>query len=76
MRPVVERPQGHAMGSFLQAMSYWHLGQKERAFASYAKAMEWMDGHKPPLGWIWLQAEATLLLGMHEKEIMELRNDK
>ncbi len=73
MRPVVERPQGHALGSFLQAMSYWHLGQKEQALASYAKAMKWMDSHKPPLGWIWIQAEATLLLGMPETEIMELR---
>jgi hypothetical protein len=76
MRPVVERPEGHGLGSFLHAMSCWQLGQKEQARASYAKAMEWMDSHKPPLGWIWVQAEATLLLGMPETEIMELREGK
>jgi len=76
MRPVVERPEGNAEGSLLQAMSYWQLGQKEKARASYAKAMEWMETHKPPLGWIWIQAEATLLLGMPETEIIELRQYK
>lgn len=76
MRPVVERPQGHGIGCFLQAMCCWHLGQEVEARTSYAKGMEWMDSHKPPLGAIWLQAEATLLLGMPETEIMEFRNDK
>ena len=76
MRPVVERTQGHEIGCFLQAMCYWHLGQEVEARASYAKGMERMGSHKPPLGAIWLQTEATLLLGMPETEIMEFRNDK
>jgi hypothetical protein len=76
MRPVAEQPQGHGLGSLLCAMSYWQLGQKEQARASYAQAMEWMDSHKPPDGWILMQAEATLLLGMPETEILELRKHK
>jgi tetratricopeptide (TPR) repeat protein len=76
MRPVVERAQGHGIGCFLQAMCYWHLGQEVEARTSYAKGMAWMDSHKPPLGAIWLQAEAALLLGRPEKEIFELRQYK
>jgi len=76
MRPVVERAQGHGIGCFLQAMCYWHLGQEVDARTSYAKGMEWMGSHKPPLGAIWLQAEAALLLGRPETEIFELRQYK
>ena len=38
--------------------------------------MEWMDSHKAPLGAVWLQAEAALLLGMPETEILELRDEE
>ena len=76
MRPVVEQSEGHGIGCFLHAMSYWRLGQKEQALESYAKGMEWINSHKPPLGAVWLQAEATLLLGMPETEILELKDNK
>jgi len=76
MRPVVERPQGNRIGCFLQAMCYWHLGQEAEARTSYAKGTESMGSHKPPLGAIWLQAEAALLLGRPETEIFELRQYK
>jgi serine/threonine protein kinase/Flp pilus assembly protein TadD len=76
MRPVVEQSEGNGIGCFLHAMSYWQLGQKEQAFASYDKGMERIDDDKLWWGAIWLQAEAALLLGMPKTEIMELRQYK
>ena len=75
-RLKIERSEANPIVCFLRAMSCWQLGQKEQARASYAKAMEFMNNSKQPLAAFWLQAEATLLLGMPEKEIMELRSDK
>ncbi|MFC1795116.1 hypothetical protein ACFL3Q_16215 [Planctomycetota bacterium] len=75
-RPIVERSEADAIVCFLHAMSCWQLGQKEEARTSYARAMDWVDSNKPPLGAVWLQAEATLLLEMPETAILELRNDK
>jgi hypothetical protein len=75
-RLQVEQSEANAIVCFLHAMSCWQLGQKEEARSSYAKGMDWMDSHKPPVGAFWMQAEATLLLGMPETEILELRNDK
>jgi serine/threonine protein kinase/Flp pilus assembly protein TadD len=75
-RLKIERSEANPIVCFLRAMSCWQLGQKEQARASYAKAMEFMNNSKQPLAAFWLQAEATLLLGMPETEIMEFRNDK
>jgi serine/threonine protein kinase/tetratricopeptide (TPR) repeat protein len=76
-RPLVENSEAGGIVCFLHAMSCWQIGQKEQALASYAKAMEWMDSNKrAPVGAFWLQAEATLLLGMPETEIIELRKNK
>jgi hypothetical protein len=59
------------------AMAYWQLGQKQEAPIWYDKGMDWMDSrNKLPLGALCLQGEATMLLGMPETEIMELRKNK
>jgi serine/threonine protein kinase/Tol biopolymer transport system component/Flp pilus assembly protein TadD len=77
VRPRAERSQGNGINCFLMAMSCWQLGQKEEASTWYAKGMDRIDSHKqPPTGAFWLQAEATMLLGMPETEIMELRKNK
>ncbi|MHC4216281.1 MAG: hypothetical protein ACYSWP_23255, partial [Planctomycetota bacterium] len=76
IRPKVEQSEAGAMLYFLHAMSCWQLKQKEQARASYVNAMEWLESNESPLATYWLQAEATLLLGMPETEIMELRSDK
>ena len=76
MGPVLEQPEANGIKRFLYAMSCWQVGKKEGALASYAKGMEWMDSNKPTLVMFWLQAEAALLLGMPETEILELRDKK
>jgi hypothetical protein len=76
MCPVAERPGAGGIGCFLMAMACWQLGQKEEAPTWYAKGMEWMDSHKPPVGAFWLQGEATVLLGMPETQIMEMRRNE
>ncbi len=74
-RLKIERSEANPVVCFLHAMSCWQLGQKEKALTSYTEAMEFMDSKQPPAAY-WLQAEATLLFGMPETEILELKDNK
>ena len=77
IRPAAERPKAGGIACFLMAMVCWQLGEKQEAHIWYDKGMDWMDSSKkPPLGALCLQGEATMLLGMPETEIMELRKNK
>jgi hypothetical protein len=61
-----ERPNAAsiAIDRLLLAMARFHLGEKEKARALLAQAIEWFEGYEKPLAADWqrLRAEAEALI--------------
>jgi tetratricopeptide (TPR) repeat protein/serine/threonine protein kinase len=63
------REGGDSSDWFFLAMSYWHLGEKEKASTWYEKAVDWMDKNDPKNEELLrFRAEAAELLGTKEEK--------
>jgi uncharacterized protein HemY len=68
-KSVSTRFGGDSAEMFFLAMTWWRLGDKEKAKEWYAKGVAWMDSHNPrddePRRF---RAEAAELLGVEQKK--------
>jgi serine/threonine protein kinase len=59
---------GNSFDWFFLALAHWRLGDREQAHDWYAKAVAWMDEHKPEDGELkCFRAEAAELLGVKDR---------
>jgi tetratricopeptide (TPR) repeat protein len=61
---VALRKGGNSFDFFFLAMAHWQLGEKDRARNWYARAVAWMEKHKPKdKELLYVRAEAEALIG-------------